>query len=169
MRGFQNRLRFLSLLVLFFALLLVGKLYFLQIVSGENFKAKAEHQYVEGVNYFDRGGIFFMTKDGVKIPGATIKAGFILHINPIILARLTDFELEKIYEQTNAITPLTKEESMAKAHKTNDPYEELARRLPSEVASKIQALKISGLTVATERWRVYPGGSMAAHTLGLIG
>ena len=55
MRGLQNRLRLLSLFVFLFALLLVGKLYLIQIVSGENFETKAEHQYVAGVNYFDRG------------------------------------------------------------------------------------------------------------------
>src|SRR3990167_4732320 len=147
MRGFQNRLRFLSLLVLLFAFLLVGKLYFLQIVSGESFKTKAEHQYVAGINYFDRGGIFLTTKDGAEVLGATIKTGFILHINPIILGELTDQELEKIYEQVNTITPLDKEEFLAKVHKKNDPYEELARRLTSEMADKIQALKILGLAV----------------------
>ena len=44
MRGFQNRLRFLSLLVLLLALLLAPKLYLVQIVSGEHLKAKAKHQ-----------------------------------------------------------------------------------------------------------------------------
>mgnify|MGYP003394077669 CR=1 FL=1 len=167
MRGFQNRLRFLSLLVLLFALLLASKLYFVQIVSGENLKAQAEHQYVAGVNYFDRGCIYFTTKDGTIVPGATIKTGFILHINPSLLSETGN--LEKIYEATNAITPLNKEEFMVKASKTGDPYEELGRRLDAQVAEQIQALKIDGLAVARERWRVYPGESMAAHAVGLIG
>lgn len=167
MRVSQNRLRLLSLLVFLSALLLVSKLYLIQIVSGENFEAKAEHQYVAGINYFERGSIFFTTKDGALVPAAGIKTGFVLHVNPIILSERSD--LENIYETVNAITALNKDEFLAKARKEDDPYEELSRRLPASVAEKIQALKISGLSVAKERWRFYPGETMAAHTIGLIG
>lgn len=167
MRGPQNRLRLLSLFVVLFALLLLSKLYFIQIVSGENFEAKAEHQYVAGINYFDRGLIYFTTKDGTLVPAASIRLGFILYINPSILDQHRD--LEKIYEAINTITPIAREDFFAKASKKKDPYEELARRLPADVAEKIQALKIPGLSVAEERWRAYPGGTMAAHAIGLIG
>jgi cell division protein FtsI/penicillin-binding protein 2 len=167
MRGPQNRLRFLSFLVFVCAILLLGKLYLVQIVSGESFKAKAEHQYVAGINYFDRGSIFYITKDGALVPAASIKTGFVLHINPIILSQRTD--LENIYDKVNAITPVDKEVFLTKAQKKNDPYEELAKRLSAEVAEKIQMLKISGLSVDSERWRFYPGETQAAHTVGLIG
>ncbi|MDO8590187.1 MAG: penicillin-binding protein 2 [bacterium] len=167
MHGLQNRLRLLSLFVLLSALLLVSKLYFIQIISGEDFEAKAEHQYVAGINYFDRGLIFFTAKDGTLVPAAGIKTGFILYINPSMLSQRTD--LENIYETVNTITPVVKEDFFAKVGKKNDPYEELAKRLPTEQADKIQALKISGLSVAKERWRTYPGQTIAAHTVGLIG
>ena len=167
MRGSQNRLRFLSLLVFVSALLLTSKLYLVQIISGENLKAEAEHQYVVGTNYFDRGSIFFTTKDGALVPGATTKTGFILHLNPGLLGQRND--LEDIYESVNAIVSIDKEDFLAKTRKENDPYEELARRLPTDVAEKIQALKIPGLAVARERWRLYPGGAVAAHAVGLIG
>ena len=74
----ENRLRVISLLIVLFALLLVGKLYFLQIIQGEEFRAKAEHQYVAGANYFDRGSIYFSQKDGTLVPAATVKSGFTL-------------------------------------------------------------------------------------------
>ena len=167
MRGLQNRLRLLSLFVFLFALLLVGKLYLIQIVSGENFEAKAEHQYVAGINYFDRGLIYFTTKDGTSVPAASVKTGFILYVNPNILGQRDD--LEEIFETVNAITSVDKEGFLTKVKKQNDYYEELARRLPADGAEKIQALEISGLSVARERWRIYPGGSIAAHTVGLIG
>jgi len=167
MRGHQNRLRLLSLFILLFAIFLIAKLYFVQIVSGEDYATKADHQYGAGINYFDRGGIYFSTKDGTLVPGATTKTGFILHINPTILSKRAD--LEDIYALVNAITTIDKEGFLAKARKTEDPYEELARRLPVEVADKIQALKITGVSVARERWRYYPGETMAAHAVGLIG
>ena len=167
MRGLQNRLRLLSLFVLLFAILLVGKLYLVQIVSGENFKVRAERQYLAGINYFDRGSIFFTNKDGTLVPAASIKTGFILYVNPNILGIRSD--LENIYETINAITPVDKEDFLAKAQKKNDPYEELTGHLPTDVAEKIRVLKISGLSVAREQWRIYSGETTAAHAIGLIG
>ncbi|OHB10182.1 MAG: hypothetical protein A3G05_00425 [Candidatus Zambryskibacteria bacterium RIFCSPLOWO2_12_FULL_45_14] len=167
MRGSQNRLRLLSLLVFVSALLLVTKLYLVQVVSGESYEAKGTHQYVAGVNYFDRGGISFTTKDGDLVPAASIKTGFVLHINPMILNQRQD--LEDIYEKVNTITPVNKESFLVKAQKTDDPYEELSKHLETPVAEKIQVLNITGLSVAKERWRTYPGETTAAHTIGLIG
>src|SRR3989344_1700651 len=167
MLGFQNRLRLLSLFILLFALLLVGKLYFLQIISGEDFKLRAEHQYVAGINYFDRGAIFFSTKDGSLVPAGNVKLGFTLHVNPNILRTRTD--LDEIYNKLNAITPIDKEVFLSKATKADDPYEELVKRLQDDVAAKIQAEKLPGIAVTRERWRAYPGEKMAAHAIGLIG
>ncbi|MDO8424232.1 MAG: penicillin-binding protein 2 [bacterium] len=167
MAGFQNRLRFLSLLVLLSALLLVSKLYFLQIISGEDFKLKAEHQYVAGINYFDRGSIFFSTKDGTLVPAANIKLGFTLYINPNILIEYGS--AVEVYEKLSAILPLEREIFFIKANKAGDPYEELAKRVSEAEVNKIQALKLPGVEVTRERWRNYPGESMAAHAVGLIG
>ncbi len=167
MRGLQNTLRLMSLLVLLFALLLTARLYVVQIVSGENLKTKAQHQYVSGLNYFDRGGIYFTTKDGTLVPAASTKTGFTLYLNPNILNQRDD--LEDLYGTVSAITPVDREDFLAKARKANDSYEELTKRLPIEVAEQIRALKIQGLSVARERWRVYPGGTVAAHAVGLIG
>jgi stage V sporulation protein D (sporulation-specific penicillin-binding protein) len=163
----QNRLRLITLSLLLFALILVSKLYFVQIISGEAFEARAEHQYVAGINYFDRGAIFFSTKDGSLVPAANVKTGFTLSVNPNILRTRQDLDL--IYEEINKITPIEKEAFMLKATKVNDPYEELQKRLDQEVAEEIQELKLPGVMVTRDRWRTYPGESMAAHAIGLIG
>lgn len=165
--GTQNRLRLITLLLLLFALILVSKLYFVQIISGEAFQARAEHQYVAGINYFDRGSIFFSTKDGALVPAANVKTGFTLSVNPNLLRGRQDQEV--IYEELNALVPVDKELFMTKANKANDPYEEIMKRIDQGVAEKIQAEKLPGIMVTRDRWRSYPGETMAAHTVGLIG
>ncbi|PIP55862.1 MAG: hypothetical protein COX06_01095 [Candidatus Zambryskibacteria bacterium CG22_combo_CG10-13_8_21_14_all_42_17] len=168
MLGHHNRLRLLSLFVVLFALFLTSRLYFIQIVSGENFEAQAGNQYLlTGDNYFDRGSIFFTTKDRVLVPAANIKTGFLIHINPNILNQHTD--LDEVHKSINSIVTIDKKDFLAKAKKKDDPYEELAKHLNKEGAEKIQALKIPGVSIAKQRWRLYPGESMAAHTVGLIG
>jgi stage V sporulation protein D (sporulation-specific penicillin-binding protein) len=162
----ENRLRLFSILLILVALVLIGKLYFVQIVRGESFRDRAEHQYVAGANYFDRGSIFFTTKDGVTVPAASVKTGFILAINPQLLRR--EGKVESTYEALRNLTPIERDVFLAKAERT-DPYEEISRRLTAEVAEKIQDLKLPGVSVYKERWRVYPGETMAAHTVGFIG
>ena len=166
MRSRDFRLRVISLAVFAAALVLGTKLYFVQIVSGEEFASRAEGQYIASANYFDRGSIYFTTRDGALVPAASIGTGFVLHINPRILRVSSDLSI--VYEQVNAITPIGREDFFNKAA-TDSAYRELSKRLPVETAEKIRLLKIPGVAVAKERWRVYPGENMAAHTVGLIG
>lgn len=166
-KEFDFRLRIISLVVVAFALVLVTKLYFVQIVSGDVYKERAEHQYVAGANYFNRGSIFFTTKDGVTVPAATVRSGFSLTINPTVLQR--EGNIEEVFERLNSTVPINREEFLAKANKAGDPYEEIAERLSSEATAEIQNLKIPGVSLYRERWRQYPGNTMAAHTVGFIG
>ena len=161
------RLRILSVFIIIFALLVVAKLYLVQIVSGDVYKAKALGQYTVGVNYFDRGNIFFSTKDGNLVPAASVKTGFLLYINPNILNTRED--LEEIYTDLNTIVSLDKDTFLTRAKKQNDTYEELAKRLTREQAEAVQELKVPGVAVAGEKWRIYPGESIASHTIGLMG
>ena len=164
----SNRLRVLTLLIILFALLLVGKLYFVQMIQGDELKARAEHQYVAGINYFDRGSIYFTTKDKAIIPAANVKLGFVLSINPNKLIEYQE-NLEDVYIKLNAITPIDHDLFLIHAGKVGDPYEEISKRLDQETAEKIQALKIPGVSVTSERWRAYPGETLAAHAIGLMG
>lgn len=165
---FDGRLRFLSLSIIFFAIILITKLYHVQIVEGTFFKGKANHQYVEGGNYFDRGSIFFSSKTGTPVPAGAVKSGFILAIDPQLFRKM-EADKDYIYGRVNAITPIDKAVWDVKAGKDYDPYEELAKKLPKEVADRIEAMGIPGVNVYKEDWRVYPGNDMAAHTIGFIG
>jgi len=167
MRASHNRLRILSLLIILFAVVLVGKLYSIQIVSGESFRQKAEHQYIAGINYFDRGSIFFSTKDGTRVPAAIVRDGFGVTLDTRRLAG-SGGNLSEIYEQINEIINIDRASFLTKASRTNR-HEEIIRRIGKDEADRIQALSIPGVVVSRQRWRAYPGDSMAAHTIGLIG
>ncbi len=167
MREFDSRLRFFSIAIMFFALVLITKLYFVQIVSGETFRAKADHQYVAGADFFDRGSIFFSAKGGNLVPAATVKSGFTLAMSPKVLA--TEPDVTSIYQKLSAVSPLEENVFMQKAAKTSDPYEELAKRLSPETAIKIKELSLPGISLYKDSWRVYPGNTMAAQEVGFVG
>ncbi len=163
-----NRLRLFSVLIFLFALILIGRLYVVQIVQNSVYKVKAEHQYVAGANFFDRGSIFFSSKSGSPVPAASLKSGFIISINPELLNK-NRTDLESMYSRLNNIVLTDKTDFLSKANKTSDPYEVLTNHQPAEIADKVLGLQIQGLSAFEEKWRVYSGNSMAAHTVGFMG
>jgi len=160
----QARLRGLSIIFLFAAAGITTKLFFVQIVNGDDYRALADRQYEKPSNQtFDRGTIYFTDRDGKKVSGATLQTGYLLVINP---SRLEDPEV--VYTALTAIIPLDYNNFMNRANRANDPYEEIASRLDEEQMIAITALNLPGVQLILQRWRFYPSGTLAAHVLGLM-
>lgn len=160
----RGRLRLFSLAILLFALLIAVRLYFVQIVHGEDFALKAERQYESSSQaLFDRGSIYFTRKDGTMLSAAGLLTGFRLAIDPKRLK-----EPEAVYAALSAITSIDYDKFLAAAAKTEDPYEVIAVRLPEVAGEAIDALEIDGVMVERERWRAYPAGSDAAQSVGFV-
>ena len=163
--NYSNRIRIISICMFLFAVLLVGRLYILQVVNNDLYIDKADRQYVSASkNIFSRGSIYFQNKDGSLVSGATLEAGFTVAINPQILKNP-----EEAYLKLNEIIPLDHDIFITKATKQGDPYEEIALKQSLGIGQKIDDLKISGVQVVKTRWRFYPGGGIASHVLGIMG
>lgn len=144
--------------------IVVIRLFLLQIVDSKQYRERAEHQYVTPAgNIFDRGTIYFTSRDGTTVAAATIQDGFKAAINPSLVT-----DPEKAYDTINAITPLDKAVFLASAAKKQDPYEEIAEHLDQTQADALTSRKISGLTLYRDKWRYYPGGSLAAKAIGFV-
>lgn len=159
------RLRIIAGIVLLLGALFGWRLYDLQIRRSDEFLEEAKRQYVATVPHvYQRGTIYFKEKDGTLTAGATVNEGYLVSINPEALE-----DKEKVYDAIAGILDLGREEFMEKAGKINDPYEEIAWRIPEEKANALKKLRIPGLHVFREAWRYYPGGSLAARVLGFVG
>src|SRR3989344_458423 len=163
--NYLTRIRLICIGIFVFAVLIVARLYILQIVNSDSYTEKANRQYLStSQNIFNRGTIFFQDKNGGLVSGATLKSGFIVAVNPEVLK-----EPESVYSKVNELLPIEHNDFIVKATKENDPYEEIATRVDLEIGQKISDLKIPGLQVFKERWRFYPGGNMASHIIGIMG
>jgi len=155
----------LALTLLLFTLLILGRLFWVQVVHSETYAEKADRQYVTPAgNIFERGSIYFTRKDGELVSGATQTSGYKVAVNP---GELRDKKI--VYEKISRIIPLDQAEFREKSDKEGDPYEEIANRLTKKEADAISALKLPGVSVFKEKWRFYPGEKLAAHALGIIG
>ncbi|MEK7104810.1 MAG: penicillin-binding protein 2 [Patescibacteria group bacterium] len=162
--SFLFRTRIIFFCILIFALILISKLFLVQIVHSSSYSDRADKQYsTPSSNIFERGTIYFERKDGQLVSAALQTTGFKLAISPIKI-----LDKEATYNELSKIIIIDRDEFLAKAEKKNDPYEEIANNLSKEQADAISILKISGLSIYKEKWRFYPGTNLASQSLGFV-
>jgi len=160
-----SRERILIFVILFGAVILISKLFLVQVMHSEAYSLRADRQYLTPAsNIFERGTIYFQKRDGTLVSAATQASGFKLAINPSKISNP-----EEVYQKLSGIISLDREFFLEKATKKNDPYEEVSFRLLKEEAEAINALGIEGVDLYREKWRFYPGEELAAQTLGFVG
>ncbi len=164
---FRSRLRLVLVGVSLVALLIVGRLYVVQIVQGDAYTLKADRQHAaSGGGIFDRGAIYFTRKDGTPVSAATLSTGFLLAVNPRLIE---DPEGAFASIVRIASSSIAREAFMNAVEKKEAVYVEVAHRLSDEVGKALREASVPGVLVLRERWRVYPGKDLAAQTLGTVG
>ncbi len=163
-RAIRTRLRILTLALVCIALLLITRLYFVQIVHGNEFSLRAERQYVSASQeLYDRGTIYFTRKDGTLLSAATLRNGFTIAMTPKLVE-----DPEATYAAITALVPVDRNAFFTSAARKEDPYEVVAKRVEEDVGRAIEALKLKGIRVERERWRAYPGETRAAQSIGFV-
>ena len=163
---FRSRIRFILALIVLAAILIIVRLYFVQIVHGDEYADKADRQFASGGSgLFDRGAIYLSNKDGTLISAATLATGFLVAINP---QTLTDPESAHTAIAAVASTTISREAFLASSAKKNLVYVEVAHRVTEENGKALAARDIPGVQVLRERWRDYPGGSLASQSIGIV-
>lgn len=162
--SFQSRIRIVSACIFIFAIILVAKLFFVQIIHKNLYTEKADRQYATPAsNIFDRGTIFFTKKDDSLVAAAAVSSGFKVAINA---KNIVDAEMT--YQALDPYMEMDHDTFILKANKKTDPYEEVAFRLTKEQVTEIDNLKLPGISIYKDNWRFYPGGDLSAHTLGFL-
>lgn len=163
---FRNRIRLVLAFIVFVAVIIVIRLYFIQIVHGQEYAQKADRQFASGGSgLFDRGSIYFTRKDGSLISAATLQTGFLVAINPQTL-----LDPEKAYAAITAVasTTLSHNAFLSAVEKKSQVYVEVAHRLSDSAGQALSSLKIPGIQVLRERWRYYPGTTLASQSIGIV-
>ncbi|MCA9358039.1 penicillin-binding protein 2 [Candidatus Kaiserbacteria bacterium] len=162
----QFRIRLLSGVVILGALLLVARLYQIQIANADYYSTKAESQYVHTkTDLYSRGSILFTTRDGTALSAASVQAGYLLAANPEHITTSVEVFCSKLL----AYTEIEQETCVNRLSVPGRTYAELADKLTREQADEIEALDIDGAMLYKNQWRYYPGGSLAARSIGFVG
>lgn len=164
-RQLTFRIRLLSGVIVFLGLCLITRLYYLQIAQADFYHDKAERQYVHTKSdLYSRGSILFTTKDGETLSAAAVQAGYLLAANP---SHVTDpnafcdkLKPYLLIEQALCVERVSLE---------GRTYIELADRLTNAQSAEVEAFNLPGALLYRNQWRYYPGGSVAARSIGFVG
>lgn len=145
--------------------LLIIRLYYVQIIDGTAYEEKATRQYVHtSQDIFNRGTIYYTTKDGEKVGAASMKAGYVLAVNPEMIT-----DAESVYEALDPHIDIDRMAFLEKATLPNRTYVEIEPKLSEESAAAIEPLDIDGVQLYRTQWRYYPGHEVGARSIGFIG
>lgn len=164
-RANSIRIRILSVGLVLVAILLIAKLYSVQILQGPSYKAQADRQYNKGSgSHFNRGSIFFTNRDGELVSAATQKKGYLIALNTRLLE-----DPKYIYDQLSKTVLVDFDVFMAKANIKDDPHEVIASHVDENSGKFLIDQNLKGVNVTAEKWRYYPGDNLASHVLGFVG
>jgi len=165
---FSNwRINFLLIFFILGGFLVIGRLFFWQVLSFDDLKAMAEGQHWISFEIpAQRGEI--LASDGS--PLASDEEAF------LVFASLPEIKQDK-NEVAEKIAPLLEPENEAtmtslikeRLSRSDLVWVPLKHKVSREVKSQIESLKIGGIGFEEEQNRSYPEGSSSAHLLGFVG
>ncbi|MFT7644654.1 MAG: stage V sporulation protein D (sporulation-specific penicillin-binding protein) [Candidatus Paceibacteria bacterium] len=162
----SSRVRLLSVIIAIGSLILIVRMYQIQVINSEYYLEQAESQYVHTkTDLYSRGSILFSTHDGPPLSAAAIQSGYILAANPKHFTTSAKFfctSLQKyLFDEI--------ERCIERVSVPERSYIELASKINREQADEIEDLNIDGALLYKNQWRYYPGDSLAARSIGFVG
>lgn len=157
------RIKIIMLIIFLFLLLIIGKVFYIQVFSYEKLSNYANSLWSRNLPIeANRGKIY--DRNGIVLADNVTTTSLVLIPNQIsdkektaeLIAPILNITYEQMHEH------VAKKTSIERVHPEG-------RRLDYETADKINDLKLPGVYLLKESKRYYPKGSMLAHTLGFVG
>ncbi len=160
-----TRIRIISAVIFFIGFLLIIRLYHIQINQAEAYREKAQRQYVHTAkDVYNRGSIYFTTKDGEKVSAASVTSGYLVAVNPKIIS-----DPEAVYEKIKMHISMSKDDFIGKATLPNRTYVEIDPKVNEATYELLRKEAIEGVMLYRNQWRYYPGDTMSARSIGFVG
>lgn len=166
-RSSRDRVDFLRVGFTIIGLIIIVRLFLVQVVQGGYYKALAfeSHElYQELIP--ERGEVF--AQDNYAAAGSvaivTNQNLAEVHAEPKYID-----DPEKVAVALAPLLNISKEDLFKKLNRPGDPDEVLKRRVPEEMVQAIDELNLPGIKFREEQWRYYPEAEYTAHITGYFG
>lgn len=149
--------------------LLLGRLYKLQITDHERYESLAVSQQLrQAAASPERGTIY----DCNRFPLALSASVDNVYLSPVEIDMYGE-DRELIAQKLSEILGLDPEEILEKSSRTGSWYVTVARKIERETAQQVREFKseynIRGVRLETDTKRYYPNSTLACHLIGFVG
>lgn len=149
--------------LLVLGIVLISRLYFLQVVTHSKWTALAENQHSTSAELgADRGEVAMRDGEGNGLyPLAVNREYQMIFVSPkdVIDKDHTAVNLSRVLGIDVGVI-------MEKLDRPNDPFEIVKHKLSDDEITEVKALGLKGVGLMPERYRYYPGGELAAQVVG---
>ncbi len=160
-----SRITGLSLLLCLITGLLVIRLFYLQVLRGDEYSEEVSNNYsVEELSKFDRGTIYTKKKDGTLVSAATTVSGYTL----VVDKNSINLSPEKLFEIIKSAIPDADKNFFDKKMNSKGRYIDVAKHVTQSQYDMLNEQKINGIAFRKDKWRFYPGSTLAARTIGFV-
>ena len=157
---FKVRIIFLSGLLVFCFVLIVGRMFQLQVLKKEQlYKLAAQQQHVQ---------IPLVPKRGTVYDSKGNELAVSIEVDSVYADARKVIDAGKTARALASILQVDREE-LEKKLMSQRPFEWVQRKISSKEVEQIKALRLPGIFFLKENRRFYPNSQLAAHLVGFVG
>ena len=155
----KGRVNFILFIVFACGLVIIGQLFYIQVMRGDYYKAMVQGMYVSDQDSLgERGEIFFKKGESLAI-----------NINfPLVYASSKEIEDKEETAQKLSEILSVDQGVLLEQLKKDSLYEVLKKKLTEEEVKKIKDLNLEGIYFGEEKGRYYPQETLASQLAGFL-
>lgn len=158
----RRRVHILALGLIIFALVLFGRLFYLQVIRHGHYFAKASNEHTRKYEIPAARGEIFVKDGTLNVPLALNQTLKLVYADP----RLVKDKPAAARELAKFLGGLS--DTYLKRLQSGIEYAVIAKNVPNDVAERLQAQKLVGISMVDDDSRTYPEGQLAAQVLGFV-
>ncbi len=166
----NSRIAFLKMLFFVLVLIIIGRLFYLQVLKYDDYKilAQMRHSSIEEIAP-NRGTIYVQdTKNNnALVPIAQNQEFYLFYGIPAVIENVTSTIAQ--IEQVLSFTDEERWQIFLRLNKPNDPDEPIRKYLTRGEKEALEKLEIAGTGFKPQVKRVYPQNNLFSHVLGFLG
>lgn len=166
--GSDSRVQFLTTAIFLLFAVIFLRLCQIQILKHGFYSAMAQGQHELYTKIVpQRGEIFLKDDSGGGIYAAAVNKE--LSLVYAVPRSIKEEDRADVAKKLSEKLELGYDEVLAKISKPDDAYEVMKHKVSDEVVAEIEKDGLSGVGIAPESFRYYPGGELAANVVGFVG
>lgn len=160
----SQRIYFLAAAIFLMGIIIIARLYILQVRDYARFRGMAEDQHEAFSELSARRGEIYLKNRDEKYPLAVNKEYMMVFLEPKMVT-----ERDRVISELSYVLGIDRGEIERKLSDPNDMFEIVKKKISQDEAEKIRNLNLKGVKLLPENYRYYPGKELASQVIGFVG